>query len=166
MPDGLAHASASVVIAWSPWMIWMANNIRPILPAVTIETAMAISIGSLAGILISPDLDLEERTYGKGILWRSNGLVGAAWAALWWPYSQIVQHRSILSHGPIIGTLLRLAYLVTVPLLAWAILSAAFHWPAAPAPEPILWWLQHPGRWFVLGLALSDAAHWAMDNLF
>lgn len=166
MPDGLAHTSASVAIAWSPWMIWMANNVLPIIPAVTLEFTVGISIGAIAGILINPDLDLAERTYGKGIVYRSNGLVGAAWALLWWPYSQVVSHRSILSHGPIIGTIIRLGYMVSVPLLVWTLLAGAFHWPAAPAIQLVVWWMLHQGRWCVIGLAMSDAAHWAMDNTF
>jgi len=165
MPDGSTHAAASVLIAWSPWTIWMVNNVRPVFFTVTTEAAVLFSYGALAGILISPDLDLEDRTLSKGIMWRSSCLVGAIWSILWWPYSQVVYHRSILSHGPIIGTLLRLVYLVGVPLLVWTLLARAFGWPP-PNASPVVWWLEHPGRWCVIGLALSDAAHWAMDQLF
>lgn len=165
MPDGLAHASASVLIGWSPWILLMTNQVRPILPAITIETAMAISAGAIAGILINPDLDLEDRTLSKGIMWRSSCLVGAVWSALWWPYSQVVYHRSILSHGPILGTLLRLVYLVGATWLVWTLLAGLFHWPQ-PDVNTLIWWIEYPGRWCVIGLALSDAAHWAMDQMF
>ena len=36
---------------------------------------------------------------------------------IWWPYRQLIPHRSIWSHGPLIGTTLRLAM-----LLGWSLI--------------------------------------------
>lgn len=33
---------------------------------------------------------------------------------LWWPYTKALHHRSLLSHGLVIGPLLQLAYFVVV----------------------------------------------------
>ena len=56
----------------------------------------------------------------------------------------------MLSHGPFVGTLLRILYLAIVPLILDAVGTVRVMvdlWP--------LW----------LGLAISDLAHWAMDVL-
>ncbi len=165
MPDGLTHASASIIISWCPWMLLFASKTSPMIPAVTIESVTLLSAGALAGVIISPDLDVAGRTYGKAILWRSSCLVGALWVMLWWPYSQLVEHRSILSHWPIIGTIIRVGYMISVPLLVWTLLASALNWPP-PTATPVMSWLLHQGRWCLIGLAISDIAHWAMDELF
>lgn len=54
----------------------------------------------LGGLFLSPDLDTYSRPYQRWGYLR--------W--LWWPYRQWIPHRSVLSHGPIIGTVLRLLY--------------------------------------------------------
>ena len=64
-------------------------------------------IGGLAfvvgGLWLSPDLD----TYSKPL--KRWGLL----QGLWWPYRKLIPHRSLFSHGPLIGTGLRLAYLMS-----------------------------------------------------
>lgn len=62
-------------------------------------------IGTLAfcvgGLWLSPDLDT-----------RSNAL--HRWgplAFLWWPYRRLLPHRSLWSHGPLLGTIGRLSLL-------------------------------------------------------
>ena len=64
----------------------------------------------LGGLWLSPDLDT-----------RSNAL--RRWgplAVLWWPYRRLLPHRSIWSHGPLVGTLGRVGL-----LLAWLCLLLA-----------------------------------------
>ena len=65
-------------------------------------------IGGLAfyigGLWLSPDLD-------------TNSLSTKRWGLLqilWRPYRKIVPHRSLISHGVCIGTLIRLIYLFTL----------------------------------------------------
>ena len=49
---------------------------------------------------------------------------------LWWPYRKLIPHRSLFSHGPLIGTALRLAY-----LMGWAGLLLMLLQPlGCPAP--------------------------------
>lgn len=54
-----------------------------------------------SGLMFGPDLDLHSRPYRR---W---GLV--RW--IWIPYQKMVRHRSVFSHGPVIGTALRVLYL-------------------------------------------------------
>lgn len=57
-----------------------------------------------AGLMFGPDLDLHSRPYRR-------------WGPLrfiWKPYQVALSHRSILSHGPVLGTLVRLIYFLAV----------------------------------------------------
>ncbi|MEB3339987.1 metal-binding protein [Okeania sp.] len=56
-----------------------------------------------SGLMFGPDLDIYSRQFQR---W--------GWLKwLWRPYQKSLHHRSFLSHGPIIGTALRLLYLLT-----------------------------------------------------
>jgi uncharacterized metal-binding protein len=75
-----------------------------------------------SGLMFGPDLDIHSRQY---LRW--------GWLRwIWIPYQRSLGHRSFLSHGPVVGTLLRVAYLAgmvgwvvvlgaTVALLGWNI---------------------------------------------
>ncbi len=53
------------------------------------------------GLMFGPDLDTYSRQFKRwGIL---------RW--IWLPYRRSMRHRSVLSHGPIVGTIVRLVYL-------------------------------------------------------
>jgi uncharacterized metal-binding protein len=53
------------------------------------------------GLMFGPDLDIYSRQFQRwGVL---------RW--IWLPYQKSLRHRSFLSHGPIIGTTLRVIYL-------------------------------------------------------
>lgn len=69
---------------------------------------LLISGGFLfSGLMLSPDLDLKSRPFQR---W--------GWLRwIWIPYQKSMRHRSIFSHGPIIGTTLRILYLVC--WIAW-----------------------------------------------
>lgn len=55
----------------------------------------------LGGLVFGPDLDIYSRQYQRwGVL---------RW--IWLPYQKSLRHRSVLSHGPLLGTTVRLAYL-------------------------------------------------------
>ncbi len=54
-----------------------------------------------SGLMFGPDLDIHSQQY---LRW--------GWLRwLWKPYQKSIRHRSLLSHGPIIGTILRLLYI-------------------------------------------------------
>lgn len=55
------------------------------------------------GLMFGPDLDIYSRQFQRWGFLR--------W--IWLPYQKSLRHRSFLSHGPIIGTTLRVVYLTT-----------------------------------------------------
>ena len=63
------------------------------------------------GLMFGPDLDIYSRQYQRWGWFRF----------IWLPYQKSLRHRSFLSHGPIIGTTLRVLYLCTVLGIAIAI---------------------------------------------
>jgi uncharacterized metal-binding protein len=74
-------------------------------PGHSVTVALVISSAHLlAGLLFSPDLDIRAVNYRR---W-------GPLRVLWWPYSKAIPHRSLLSHGLVIGPLLQLLYFVVV----------------------------------------------------
>ena len=58
----------------------------------------------LGGYFLSPDLDTNSNAFKR---W---GLI----KLIWLPYKKVFKHRSFFSHGPFIGTTIRLLYLLGV----------------------------------------------------
>ncbi|MBF2006643.1 metal-binding protein [Chlorogloeopsis fritschii PCC 9212] len=73
------------------------------------------------GLMFGPDLDIYSRQYQRWGLLR--------W--IWIPYQKSLRHRSFLSHGPIIGTTLRVLYLgiiaVTLAILSVVVAEKLGH---------------------------------------
>jgi uncharacterized metal-binding protein len=66
------------------------------------DLAFWVSSGFLvSGLIFGPDLDLYSFHYKRWGIFR--------W--LWRPYQKVIKHRSIWSHGPIVGTVGRILYL-------------------------------------------------------
>ncbi|MBN1875920.1 MAG: DUF2227 family putative metal-binding protein [Anaerolineae bacterium] len=78
-------------------------------------TTTLVGAGCLSSILISPDLDMEERTISESLIFRVSSILGMLWMALWYPYALMAKHRGV-SHIPIFGTLTRLLYIAVVYL--------------------------------------------------
>lgn len=68
------------------------------------STSLTLSLSGaflFSGLMFGPDLDIYSVQYKR---W--------GWLrGIWLPYQKLLHHRSWLSHGPIIGTVLRLVYL-------------------------------------------------------
>ena len=87
------------------------------------------------------DRDLTENCRARGF---------AYW---WWiPYGRAIRHRGVLSHGPVIGTIIRGVYGWWPLLLALALL-----WPQFPAT--VGWLALAMG----LGALANDLGHLALD---
>jgi uncharacterized metal-binding protein len=88
------------------------------------STSITLSLtGSFlfSGLMFGPDLDIYSVQFKR---W---GLL--CW--IWRPYQKGLRHRSWLSHGPIVGTMLRLLYLGLWAALLGAIafsIGIATHW--------------------------------------
>ena len=87
------------------------------------QAALITTSSCLAGGLwLSPDLDTHSNALRR---WGPLGF-------LWWPYRLLIPHRSLWSHGPVLGTTARLGVLLTwcliitmaVPALSPAMLLA------------------------------------------
>ena len=95
MPSGQTHDRITL---WS----------LPVVTGLTIgltrssNLTLLVSGGFLfGGLMLSPDLDLHSRPFKR---W--------GWLRwIWIPYQKTMRHRSILSHGPLVGTTLRVLYL-------------------------------------------------------
>jgi uncharacterized metal-binding protein len=72
----------------------------------------------LGGLIFGPDLDIYSRQYQRWGLLR--------W--IWLPYQKSLRHRSLLSHGFLLGTTIRLVYLAiwvvllgSIGIWVWAV---------------------------------------------
>ncbi len=155
MPNGTIHNRSIVALAV---VLPVATLAGGLLPA---GRALALSAGCLAGLLISPDLDIDRGNISYKIIRRSMGcLPGILWKLFWLPYARLIPHRSWMSHGLVIGTLLRLAYLLCVPAVLWGMTSMVLPLPALSAPH----WTWLP--FAILGLIAADALHSILDLIW
>ncbi len=142
------------------------------LPVVTISSfgftyslplTVIVSLSFLVGgFMLGPDLDIRSIQYAR-------------WGPLrwiWLPYQRAIKHRSQLSHGPIIGTALRVAYLM-VWLWLFAIASmtilnvlwdAQLNWQTARDPFRTVF-RRYLFEWVavVIGLELGSVSHSLSD---
>jgi uncharacterized metal-binding protein len=113
----------------------------------TISAALAFLLG---GLWLSPDLDTRSNPSRR---W-------GPLAVLWWPYRRGLRHRSLLSHSPLLGSALRLAYLAALLLGLSALLAPL----GTPGPGRLLelgrglWHRQRP--LVMVALAGVEASSW------
>lgn len=96
MPSGRTHDSITL---WS----------LPLVAGFTYERTQSSSFTLImaggylfSGLMFGPDLDVYSRQYLR-------------WGALrwiWLPYRRSMRHRSFFSHGPVVGTVVRVLYLL------------------------------------------------------
>lgn len=144
MSSGRAHSVASLVLAVPTFagVLWWTQDVT---------LASAAALGCAAGVLLSPDLDQQGISHGEWTLIRRTLGLGFLWLAFWHPYATLIQHRSWASHAPIVGTLLRVTYLLAIP---WA-LGLGMLLDASSLTALC---------WGIMGLTVSDCAHWLMDG--
>lgn len=124
-----------------------------------LQQAGALAGGALAGLLLTPDLDVNGGSVSNRYAARLGGCVlGLAWAMIWRPYSYLIPHRSPLSHMPLIGTAIRLGYMAA---LGWLVLLALDLARVITIPALPAWW-----PWAFAGLALADLLHFILDKSF
>ena len=120
----------------------------------TIAGGIAAAAFLFGGLWLSPDLDTRSNALRR---WGPLG-------GIWWPYRRLMTHRSIWSHGPLIGTATRLLL-----LLGWVLLASCL----IPSlnPELVLTTLQEtiqrhplPTAALMLGLEASVWLHLIQDG--
>jgi len=175
MSSGKIHKKATTGLALlsTPLLLWCAVNVR--------EAIIFIIPGILLGILITPDLDIDHRIVSHRVMRNVFGRIfGYYWYYLWHSYSIAFTHRSMWSHAPFIGTLVRLTFLVFPPIIVlfrnqqtslskfatYLLISTLLALPIAGALFVLVFVLQLNIIFFVfavLGLMLADALHFIMD---
>lgn len=126
MPGHKVHDTSTLICACLTLFLWS-----------KVEYWYIVGIGVLfGGLLCSPDLDTKSRVLNR-------------WGPLklyWLPYCWCVNHRSLVSHGPILGTLFRVIYLLPV----WALIY--------PHVGPDIFIS------FVVGMEISALLHILLDH--
>ncbi len=158
MPNGNIHALSSALLGGVGCSLLALSFGQPG------PVAAAFAGGCLAGIIINPDLDVRTGSHAFEVVRDTGGkLLGSplskAWRWFWWLYARMIpRHRHPLSHWPILGTVIRLGYLIFLPALIWWLLGFFVTLPRLPSLRinPLV-------GWGVLGLALSDTLHALMD---
>ncbi|MEL6929183.1 MAG: metal-binding protein [Cyanobacteria bacterium J06600_6] len=98
MPSGVVHDRITIWLL--PWVVGITYCLTR-----SAELTLIVSGGYLfSGMMFGPDLDIHSLQYKRwGIIRR-----------IWLPYRQFFRHRSMFSHGLIVGTCLRLVYLFLI----------------------------------------------------
>jgi uncharacterized metal-binding protein len=126
-------------------------------------TLIIASCFLFSGLMFGPDLDIHRSYHFQRWGW-------LRW--LWLPYQKSVRHRSFLSHGPVIGTAVRLLYLtVWVIILATPVVLIArsvweVEWSLSQVARILLRSLsQHSTEWLAtfIGLELGAMSHYLSD---
>ena len=109
---------------------------------------IAASAHLLGGLMLSPDLDLRSRPYKRWGLLR--------W--LWIPYQKLIpRHRHWLSHGVIVGSVVRLVYLAAWVSPLWLI------FPGLTQVSPLV--NLREAIAFFCGVELSALNHLVLDGM-
>lgn len=107
MPSGKTHDKVTYWTTPLPAIIgWFATH--------NLLATMILTISYIfAGLMFSGDLDTKSVQYKRWKWFR--------W--IWIPYQKLIKHRSPFSHGLILGTITRLAYLSIWLVLAFLLIS-------------------------------------------
>ncbi|MEM9155865.1 MAG: metal-binding protein [Cyanobacteria bacterium P01_F01_bin.33] len=164
MPSGRVHDRVT---------LWTLPFITLLVGAAARSTTVALAVGGaylFSGLMFGGDLDTRSLQYQRWLWLR--------W--LWIPYRRTLRHRSIWSHGPIVGTTLRLLYLSVWVLGIGAIGTYARYRLGYSSWAPLAWgrvawqWLGQPVPdgdfshgillgWTCLGLELGAMSHSLSD---
>ena len=108
MPSGSTHDRIT---------LWLFPGVVSIAYLVTRNGELTLLLGGgffFAGLMFGPDLDIYSIQFKRwGIL-----------RGIWLPYQKLLRHRSWLSHGLIIGTVIRIIYLLLWLFLAGILVTA------------------------------------------
>lgn len=158
MPSGATHDRIT---------LWTLPLVTGVTLAITRSSELTLWIAGgflFGGLMLSPDLDLRSRPFQRWGWFR--------W--LWIPYQKSLHHRSFLSHGLIIGTVVRVIYLLLwigalgFLLAAIAVQFSAVAWGWTDLGQ-WLWTIVKEHRWsglaLFVGLELGSISHILSDRI-
>jgi len=106
MPSGKTHDIITAVTTPIIGIVAYTNT--------TIVNMMYLTISYLfASLMFNGDLDIKSRPYRRWLFLK--------W--IWIPYRKVFPHRSIWTHGIIIGTVIRIIYLMIFYIGIWNIFN-------------------------------------------
>jgi uncharacterized metal-binding protein len=101
MPNGKTHDIitfvAAPVVAVATY--WLTKDVK--------TSAIIFICYLFASFMFNGDLDMNSKPYNRWWLLKM----------IWIPYQLMFHHRSVFTHGLVIGTMIRIAYLATIPLI-------------------------------------------------
>ena len=128
---------------------------------ITVIVTLAFLVG---GFMLGPDLDIRSVQYRR-------------WGPLrwiWLPYQKALKHRSTLSHGPIIGTAIRVVYMGVWLGIFTTVLAIALNaiWDAKLTSKSIADTVRYLGNHYIaewiaatVGLELGAISHSTSDMI-
>ena len=141
MPNGKTHDIISFItipiIGVITWLITM--NLT--------YTFFILSTYVFSSFMFNGDLDIISRPYNRWWVFK----------IIWVPYQMIFKHRSIFTHGIIIGTIVRLIYLGLLPFLYFYFIKD-INFLLLIKPDILICTL--------FGLELGSTIHTISDKLF
>ncbi len=110
MPSGSTHDRITL------WSLPIVTALSAVLTRSSNLTLLVSGGFLFSGLVLSPDLDLHSRPFKR---W--------GWLRwIWIPYQKAMRHRSVFSHGPLIGTTLRVLYLASWIVVFGVLILAVF----------------------------------------
>ena len=117
--------------------------------------SILLALGALNGVLVSPDLDVDNGYIGNFYLRKYLGRwADKLWGVYWYAYARLMPHRSTFSHKPFLGTLIRYVYMAPVIVIS---LSIGKHFLGQ--------WYIGQLAFLVLGNIITDILHWIWDGM-
>jgi uncharacterized metal-binding protein len=142
MPNGSTHDIITVVVApvVAGVSYWATKDIK--------TTAIIFIAYLFASLMFNGDLDTNSRPYNRWFILKM----------IWIPYQLLFEHRSVFTHGLIIGTLIRVVYVAIIPLAVFAFRGDTPHILTAVNLKIFLYVL--------IGLEAGSAVHTISDKIF
>lgn len=158
MSSGRVHLKASLTLS-AGFAIGAMLTVNPKL--------LICAGGSLAGILLTPDLDVDKTYIGDKIIEERVGWFGKrVWMWLWKPYKTSFKHGRFASHFPVFSTFTRLSYIYFWLIFLPHILIKLLFNPHWDLIYVLSWYATMLlDIYFFIGLAGSDFLHYCLDKL-
>ena len=164
MASGKVHNTVTVTAATATGIALYLTTTMPVI------AILAVVVGCLMGIYLTPDLDMPTYNRTENKLRKSKfpplAILGQLYILYWLPYSWAIPHRSPVSHAPILGTVIRILYILAVT--SFLLVLAGLPFSFVPSNAIFIFWAYISSSQYVgygiAGLMISDTLHWVFDQ--